>query len=166
MKNLLFCLILSGFFVAGVISQALAESKPVDRDALYFLDDMGATHSLNTYQGKPILLHFWATWCLPCIDEMPVLNELQHQFPDLVILPLSFDSKAETISTFYDKHLIANLPVIRDDHQKAFRATGSTGLPASLLIDADGNVVYTHTGPANWQEKPIQDMINSLLATP
>src|SRR5690606_30720483 len=72
-----------------------------------FQDATGATVPMKQYQGKPVLINFWATWCPPCVDEMPVLDELQHEFgtEKLRIVGIGIDS-ASNIADFSQKHKI------------------------------------------------------------
>src|SRR5271156_4134556 len=61
----------------------------------FTLQDGGRTLQLSSYRGKVVVLNFWATWCTPCIEEIPSLNELQHQLPQLVVLGVSVDTDGD-----------------------------------------------------------------------
>ena len=118
---------------------------------LSFDDVEGVEHALAPYQGQPLLVNFWATWCPPCVQEMPDLDDLSQRHPEVQFVGLAIDTKRNV------KKFLAQIPVryaiYVPGHSgvKQMRALGNTkgGLPFTLLIDAEGKVVESILGPIN-----------------
>jgi thiol-disulfide isomerase/thioredoxin len=113
-------------------------------------DPSGADQALSKWKGKPLLVNFWATWCAPCVEEMPELSALQPQIaPDgIQIIGIGIDSQAN-IAEFASKYKIAYpLYVGGMSATELSRQLGNKagGLPFTLLIDADGSVKRTYLG--------------------
>ncbi|MGK0266611.1 MAG: thiol-disulfide isomerase/thioredoxin, partial [Maricaulis sp.] len=98
--------------MSGFVTIADAPAQP----ALAFTDAEGAEHRLSDYRGKVILVNLWATWCGPCVEEMPALNRLQQQFggESFDVVTISFDRSFEPISEFFEREQIDALPELRD----------------------------------------------------
>ena len=127
------------------------ERKPVaDID---FIDETGARRSLSEWRGRVVLLNLWATWCAPCRKEMPELAELQKLAggDEFEVVALSVDRKGATASA---KFLIeANATALKlyvDSTASALGPLQAIGLPASILIDRQGNEIGRLLGPAEW----------------
>ncbi|MEO9589186.1 MULTISPECIES: TlpA disulfide reductase family protein [Marinobacter] len=100
--------------------------------------------SLN--QGKPTVVNLWATWCPPCIREMPVLEKAQSDYPAVSFVFANQGEHPETIKRFLSEQNL-NLEQVLSDRQGGFgRATGSQGLPTTLFYNAQGNLVDSHMG--------------------
>ena len=115
----------------------------------------GETRTLKDYAGKGIVLNFWATWCIPCVAEMPALAQLATLVDPVhvVILPLSSDrGGAAAVRKFYEEKGIAGLPVLLDARGEAMRAFGSRGIPTTVLIDAKGRERGRLEGAADWAD--------------
>jgi thiol-disulfide isomerase/thioredoxin len=113
----------------------------------------GATTTLQTFRGKVVLVNFWATWCAPCIKELPSLVSLQAKLggAGFTVLALSEDLKGwPVIAPFLAQHGIAGLPVLHDPQGAASRALKVAGLPTSVLFDRDGHELGRLVGPADW----------------
>src|SRR5688572_29130204 len=92
--------------------------KPLPVNNIEFIDDKKVIHNLNDYSGKVLLLNFWATWCIPCVNEMPQLAKLQADIEgrsDISFIPVSIDYEGVgVVQKFYEKYQITNLPVFVD----------------------------------------------------
>lgn len=100
--------------------------------------------SLN--QGQPTVVNLWATWCPPCIREMPVLEKAQSDYPGVSFVFANQGEHPETIKRFLSEQNL-NLEHVLSDRQGGFgRATGSQGLPTTLFYNAQGNLVDSHMG--------------------
>lgn len=113
-------------------------------------DSKGTTVALNQWKGRPLVLNFWATWCAPCVEEMPELTELQKEVQpkNIQILGIGIDS-ASNISAFADKYQIGYpLYVAGVDGSELSRQLGNQagGLPFTVVIDASGKVRKTYLG--------------------
>jgi len=113
-------------------------------------DLKGAPHSLEDYRGKPVLLNFWATWCVPCASEMPLLNEMQKQYQGKVLfIAASIDDEdmKPQIEAFIKKHQGDALTVMMGATLDSLDDFGvNQGMPGTVFIDADGKIVDRITG--------------------
>lgn len=111
-------------------------------------DQSGKPQALSVWRGKPLLVNFWATWCAPCVKEMPELQALQQQILPVQIIGIGVDS-AEKITEFGAKlHITYPLYVAGTGAIGQLRALGNEvgGLPFTLLVGADGSIKKTYIG--------------------
>jgi cytochrome c biogenesis protein CcmG, thiol:disulfide interchange protein DsbE len=103
--------------------------------------------SLSTYHGKVVLLNFWATWCAPCLDEIPRFRDWQLQYGErgLQIIGIAMDDEGSPVSKFYRKYHL-NYPVLMGDENLGELYGGVLGLPVTFLIDRKGRIRYRHQG--------------------
>ncbi len=129
----------------------LDEPEPAP-DVLFSVEG-GEMRTLEDYQGKVIVLNFWATWCPPCREEMPSLDRLEanHGGDSLVVMAMSVDRGGENqIREFYDEIAVASLGVFSDPTQKVSRDFRVLGLPTTIVIDHRGQMVARLVGTAEW----------------
>ena len=128
---------------------------------LKLIDAEGKKRPLKEFKDKVIFLNFWATWCPPCIAEMPTIDKLHEEMGDEVaFILLSFDDDFEKAKAFnkrkgYDLPIYApasNLPAMFQ----------SSALPTTYVIDADGNMALTHKGMADYSDPKFKDFILDL----
>lgn len=112
-----------------------------------FTDTKGKVQRLSDYRGKWVLVNFWATWCPPCMAEVPDLIALHnaHKNKDLVVIGVAMDSTREAVKKFVAKHGIT-YPVVMGDYTLADQVGDVPGLPTSYLYDPSGKQVAAHTG--------------------
>lgn len=118
-----------------------------------FLDADGAHHSIKDYAGRGVVLNLWATWCAPCVAELPSLDILAGKLAgqQVAVLPLSSDrGGAPAVRRFYEQHGITKLPVLLDPQGAAMRAFGVAGIPATFLVDRRGMERAHVEGDQNW----------------
>ena len=111
---------------------------------------------LDAFKGKVVLLNFWATWCAPCVKEMPSLNRLQGEMgkDKFTVVPLSLDGTSRPkVAPFYKDKDLANLAIYFDKGKKVQQALDVSVLPTSILIDAQGREIGRMVGDADW-DKP------------
>ena len=113
-------------------------------------DLKGAPHKLEDYRGKPVLLNFWATWCVPCAAEMPLLSEMQKQYKGkIVFIAASIDDEdvKPQVEAFIKKHQGEALTVMMGATLDTLDDFGvNQGMPGTVFIDADGHIVDRLTG--------------------
>jgi thiol-disulfide isomerase/thioredoxin len=128
---------------------------------LHLYDASGERHRLSDHRGQLVLLNVWATWCAPCIEEMPQLVQLQERFPErLRVIALSEDRKGfDTITPFVQQHGLGALTHYQDKGGREFRKLRIRGLPISFLIDARGRLIATIQGVTNWQGDAMTGLI-------
>ena len=135
------------------VNELPASSTPVPD--FQFTTADGEVQTLKDYTGRGVVLNFWATWCVPCVAEMPALAELARLVDpaQVVILPLSSDrGGAAAVRRFFEEKGIAGLPVLLDAKGDAMRAFGSRGIPTTVLIDAKGRERARLEGAADWAD--------------
>ncbi len=141
-------------------------SPPQPVPGLPFFEDGETTRTIADYRGSGVVMNFWATWCTPCVREMPSLDRLQTQARGIRVLALSVDrGGAPVVESFYRKHGIANLDVLVDKGAKLMRKLRVRGLPTTLLIDSGGNEVGRVVGPAEWDSGPVRALIRRTIET-
>lgn len=132
--------------------------------ALKGLDD--ATHRLADYRGKVVLLNFWATWCGPCRDEMPSIQELKDKLAGkpFVVLAVNLDEPESRIRKFLSQMKVKlDFPILLDPEREVARAWGARILPASYVIGADGKIRYSLVGELDWGHELVVSRIAELL---
>jgi thiol-disulfide isomerase/thioredoxin len=119
-----------------------------------FLAADGTRQSLSAYAGRPVLLNFWATWCVPCVAEMPELDRLAAAAgPRLAVLPVSADRGGIPVAQrFLRGHGLSHLPALADPESEAVHALGLAGFPTTLLLDARLRLRARLEGPAKWAD--------------
>lgn len=133
-----------------------------------FMDEKGRPQSLNDFKGQFIVLNIWATWCAPCVKEMPSLDRLQGKFGKRIeVIAVSQDFGGATmVKTFYDKVGIKNLAVYTDAANTLPGILKLQGLPVTLLIDKEGYEVGRLSGEAAWDSKEAIALIEGYLNQP
>ena len=126
--------------------------------------DNGRPVSLSNFGGKVLVLNFWATWCPPCVDEMPSLNQFAAQFKDkgVVVLGVSVDKDANAYKQFVRKLDPAFLTA-RDPDQKINLEFGTVQYPETYIINARGKVVNKIISSADWTGDKMMSYVQSLL---
>lgn len=128
-----------------------AEGRPVPPFGFTLAD--GTARSLADYAGQGVVLNLWATWCAPCVAEMPALDELARQVGSdrIAVLALSSDrGGAAAVERFYRKVGVRDLAILLDPGAAAARAVGARGLPTTLLLDRSGAERARLEGAADW----------------
>ncbi len=108
----------------------------------------GKVTKLSNFRGRPVLLNLWATWCPPCIEELPSLNRIQDRYRDrgLVVLGVAGDEKTANVHAFVKAHPL-RFSVLLDPEGVVGTDYGITGYPESFLIDRDGKLAAKYVGP-------------------
>lgn len=130
---------------ATVACTAPPQSTPAASSAVQI--EEFAEETLAQYQGKVVLLNFWAIWCPPCRAELPDMEAIYRKYRDqgAVILAVNVSENSEDIIAFADK-LDLTLPILRDSRQKSMRAYGVRALPTTLFINREGQIVSREVG--------------------
>lgn len=126
---------------------------PVAAPDIVFVDAEGKPHHLSEFRGHGMVINMWATWCAPCVAEMPSLAALSKAVApaDIAVLPLSSDhGGAAAVEAFFRQHDIAGLPVLLDPQGAAEQAFKVPGIPTSVIIDKAGTQRARLEGSADW----------------
>ncbi len=127
------------------------------------LYDLQAEKKLNfsEKQGKVVFVSFWATWCPPCIAEMPSIQKLYNAYKNKVEFALVTNESGETVKKFLEKHGYT-LPVF-NSYSEPPEVLSASQIPTSFLIGQDGKILIEKTGSANWNAANVQQLLDSLL---
>ena len=120
--------------------------------------------SLRHYRGKVVFLNFWATWCIPCREEMPALERLHQTYhaQDLAIISIDLKESAEQVKTFFQKHGLS-FPSLLDQSGSVFREYLVAGMPTTYLIGRDGTLLARGVGGRDWTRAEALQFIQELL---
>ena len=151
----------------GRVAPKLEDLAPAGKDVpeIQFNTADGEARTLKDYIGKGVVLNFWATWCVPCVTEMPALAKLAALVSeaDIAVLPLSSDrGGAASVERYFKEKEIAGLPVLLDPRGAAARAFGARGIPTTILIDAHGRERGRLEGAADWADASAVAAVKAL----
>jgi thiol-disulfide isomerase/thioredoxin len=158
-------------FLPLILLVALALAPGCDRGAHpaqvgkrapdFTVSDGATTVHLASYRGQVVLVNFWATWCPPCIQEMPALIQLHHERPDLAILAVSIDEDPDAYSSFLVRRHV-DLITVRDPSQSAAKLYHTDGWPETYIIDRQGLIRRKIVGDPDWSNPEIRAFLKSL----
>jgi thiol-disulfide isomerase/thioredoxin len=119
--------------------------------SIQFNDPDGTMTSFAGFKGVPTLVNLWATWCIPCIKELPTLEKLgKEKKADLWVVPINQDMAPEaSVAAFLKLHKL-DIPEYRDQKMKVATALGAEVLPTSILFDSNGKEVWRYVGDLDW----------------
>jgi thiol-disulfide isomerase/thioredoxin len=131
------------------LSSIAAVKPPAALPELTFEALDGTPVRLSAFRGKPLVLNFWATWCAPCVAELPALDRLAAS--GTAVLAVSADrGGAAVVKPFLAQHGIGHAEVVLDRASDSVHAAGVAGFPTTFIIDAKGMVRGRLEGPADW----------------
>ena len=124
--------------------------------------------NLGALQGRPVLVNLWATWCAPCVKEMPLLDELAADYEgELTVITISQDmGDPGKVSAFFEENQLSNLPQWIDPQLALGEAIGAETLPVTVLYDATGQEVWRVTGDYDWSSEAARAAIAEVVETP
>lgn len=131
-----------------------------------FQDDQGRDLTLADFRGRVVLLNVWATWCVPCRQEMPTLDRLQARLggKDFLVMALSIDRKGiEAVRGFYQEVGVEKLAIYLDPSGKGSHGLAIPGVPTTLLIDREGREVARKMGAAEWDGPEMVSLIDRIM---
>ncbi len=140
--------------------------EPRELPDLTFLDGQGHETSLAAFDDQIVLLNIWATWCVPCREEMPSLDRLQARLggPDFQVVALSIDNGGlPIVSAFYQELGLEALDIYVDSTGAAARDLGVFGIPTTLLIGQSGRELGRLAGAAQWDSDAAVELIGTMI---
>jgi thiol-disulfide isomerase/thioredoxin len=153
-------------FARDSLAKLEVQDQPAPLPALEMTRLDGSPVTLADYRGKVVLLNFWATWCAPCIEEMPALNRLQASLggADFTVLAVAADQGgAAVVGPFLEKLNLDRIEVAIDKPMRTLGATRVAGLPTTLLIDREGREIARLVGIAHWDAPEGVALINAAI---
>lgn len=159
----------SSFFIRLV---SLPPSE-IDADEQYFISENDKQWALYTMEGKtitlaelmtdkPVFINFWATWCPPCVAEMPGIRDLHKKYGDQVSFILASNEPPGVVFPFAEKRDFVNLPFYQ--YRSVPAVFRSESIPATFVLSKDGRVVLSKKGAARWNSGRMNEIIDQLLA--
>ena len=129
----------------------------------FYVQDSDRKLSLDQFRGQVVVLNFWATWCPPCVEELPSLMNLQDRMRErgVTVLGVSIDVDGDAYHRFLKLHNI-NFLTVRDPEQKVAGMYGTTGWPETYIIDRQGVLRRKFVGPVDWNSPEIIGFLNRL----
>ncbi len=168
LKTAAFLVPLAGLLYYG-ITEDLYRPLEVGEKAPHFSLPMitGRPLELSQFEGRLVVLNFWATWCPPCVEEMP---SLQRLFQERIkgnweVITVSVDQDLPALQDFVAKHELT-LPIAKDPQRQVAVLYGTYKYPESYIIGPQGLVRKKFIGSINWDEPSIRDYLNSLAKKP
>lgn len=159
------CLLLAA--CSGSRSPCLPGMVALNRPAPEFAveDRAGQVHRLSDFRGKVVLINFWATWCPPCIEEMPSMESLRKEIDEaqLKIMALSVDDSWEPIDTFLEKYPYG-FGIYADFREKIAKLYGTHMVPETYVVDKQGVILCKMTGDRDWMEPATIAFLKRLIA--
>ena len=165
MKRLLMTLAMGLFLSSGGHAVGFETRAATPAPELKARDMNGAPKTLADYRGKVVLLNFWASWCPPCLREMPSMERLRLKMEGrpLEIVALASAESSDDAKIFLSKMKLG-FPILLDPDGSNTKRWKVFALPTSFLLDAKGRVRYVLTGPTEWDEGEALKVIESMLA--
>ena len=148
-----------------------AQAKPLDRlpaprlsapDAA-FVTAGGQAVTLQQFAGQVVVLNLWASWCTPCVREMPSLDALAQRAPEIAVVAVSMDVQGPQVaSEFLKRKGLDHLNAYHDPDARLMRALGVYGLPVSVVIDRKGRVAATFQGAVDWNAAEMRALLDKV----
>ena len=145
-------IVLSMMFLAPLSAQSIEYQ---------WMNEKGEAVKLASLQGKPVILHFWASWCPPCRKEMPAMSVWMKANADIQVVMISLDNDQEDAQDFYtDKGIQTplNMGTMRETSRLGVR-----GLPTTIVLNGQGNIIKRHSGELNWADVRVNQMVRGWL---
>jgi thiol-disulfide isomerase/thioredoxin len=139
--------------LTGAMHEFILQTPPAPAPDVGFSDGDNATLGFKDFKGKVTLVNLWATWCAPCVKEMPSLEALKQARggADFDVVTISEDHGGrKLVDPFFEKNSLTALPRYTDPDSAVGRAFHVRGLPTTVLLDRDGNEIGRFEGGANW----------------
>jgi cytochrome c biogenesis protein CcmG, thiol:disulfide interchange protein DsbE len=127
----------------------------------FVMGDGTRTVDLSRLRGRVVVLNLWATWCAPCIEELPSLLALQRQMPELAIVAVSMDQDPDVYKRFLVDHHV-DLLTVRDEDQKVNALYGTVQIPETYIIDKQGVLRRKFIGAQVWTSPEITSYLSKM----
>jgi thiol-disulfide isomerase/thioredoxin len=153
--------------LTGWMQGFVPAEKPRPAPEAAFIARDGSERRLADFRGRLVLVNLWATWCPPCIREMPALTRLQTRLggDDFTVLALSQDFQGwRVMAPFIEKHDLATLPIYHDPKGKFARGMRTQGLPTTVLFDRQGRELGRLVGAAEWDSPETIALLRHYMA--
>ncbi|GMQ86982.1 MAG: TlpA disulfide reductase family protein [Gammaproteobacteria bacterium] len=161
LKRALLVTAISSLLVTGT---AYADFKAGPAPDFTLKSESGSNLRLSEFRGEVVMINFWASWCAPCRQEMPLLDELYTQYQPLGFTILGINVEEDsTKARQMLKNIPVNFPVLFDNTSEVSKLYNVVAMPSTVLIDRDGNIRYLHQGYKPGYEESYQQQVRELI---
>ena len=153
----------------GDMRKLVLHSEPMAASEIGFIGADGSEMTLADYEGRYVLVNFWATWCAPCRKEMPQLAALQQELggDDFEVVTIATGRNPRpAMERFFDEIGVDNLPLHTDPRQALARSMGVMGLPVTVILNPQGQEIGRLQGDADWASDSAMAIIQAMTAQP
>ncbi|GAB4358404.1 MAG: TlpA disulfide reductase family protein [Gammaproteobacteria bacterium] len=161
-KGWIYTLALTFLLIGGAAQAALKENSPAPDFALK--SRSGPNVRLSELRGQVVMINFWATWCGPCRQEMPLLESLYKRYRKLgfTLLGVNVEENSRPAERFL-KDVPVSFPILYDNRNEVSKLYQVSGMPSTVIIDRDGKVRFAHTGYVPGDESKYSRMVRKLI---
>jgi len=159
--------------VKGEVAAVELRTRPQPAPELAFTGPDGQPMTLAALKGKTLLVNLWATWCAPCLKEMPALDTLQKEMggPDFAVVAINIDTRnLDKPKTWLAENKVATLPFYGDPQAATFQALRKAhkveGMPVSIIVDKEGCELGIIQGPADWASADSKALMRAAIGKP
>lgn len=160
-----FSLAWDNYAIAEMAAKSLQPVRPAAQVPATKFSDGSKLVTLEGFRGRSVILNVWATWCGPCVKEMPSLDRLSAKMAgdNLVVVAVSQDNGGQSqVKPFLDKLKVKNVTILYDHSQRMFRDFGIRGLPTTFVISPEGKILARLEGAAEWDTPAMVRQIKEL----
>lgn len=154
-------------YARGEMAALTVLESPPPLSARPLRDAAGAETTLHAFTGQVMVVNLWATWCAPCVDEMPTLAALQRRFEGRIrVVPVSVDGEGQRTRAMAQLHELSDgaLPFLIDISRGVLFELGAPGMPLTIVYDENGREVARLAGGADWASEEAVALIEAVLA--
>ena len=155
----------SGFETSGDMEKFVFASDRQEFSRANFMNDAQQMVQIGDFKGRVVLVNLWATWCAPCLVEMPALDRLQENIggEDFEVVAISLDKNADKAREWLKTNEIDNLAFYTDQRFTLHEDFGANGLPTSYLVDPKGRLIGYLEGDAAWDAADAETLIEHFI---
>lgn len=148
----------------------LQPSTPKPVTDMPYLDEAGKNYNVRDSRHKLTAVHFWATWCVPCIAEFPDIDAAAASYAPMdfkvIAISLDGDNGMPLVKQFMSQHRIQAITPYLDNDAQSFKAADTLGIPTTIMIDSEGNEIARTEGPLDWKSPMVRGFIEAHLRQP
>ena len=158
--------IIQWILVSGLLISSLATASTIQGPAPDFTlkSNTGDNLKLSEFRGEVVMINFWASWCGPCREEMPILDALYDRYKDLgfTILGVNVEKNSKKADNLL-KSIPVTFPILYDSSNQVSKMYDVVAMPSTILVDRDGNMRYLHRGYQKGYEIEYEEQVRGLL---
>jgi len=151
----------------GELSRLVVLSDPPAQPDTVFRTEAGEDITLESFRGKVVMVNIWATWCAPCVKEMPSLNRLEAELgsDQFEVVAITLDRNVEDARAFYDEHELGHLKLYQERTLAIGGALGARGVPITVLYGVAGNELARVANGAEWDSPEALALVREVIAS-